>query len=171
MEAFFWGTRFSENLFGFYIFWESFYISSGTTLSFIPVWGIPNNSPKFYIFLIPNLKCFKPCGVNSVFTKSIRNWKLICHSKPGQKQRINERYTLHQLGKSLKKDFKVIVLQAQDKMCCWNGALPDVGKVLIQEYEEQHRISRFTAAIVRWEVYADIHVQVNVLFQINNFLS
>ena len=50
----------------------------------------------------------------------------------------------------------------------WNGTLPSAAKILLHEFEEQHRVVPFTAAIVRWEVYAALHVKVkqNSLFKV-----
>ena len=52
------------------------------------------------------------------------------------------------------------ILQMKENADTWNGVLPIHGKILIHEFEEQHQIVPFTAAIVRWEVYAALHVQV-----------
>ena len=45
----------------------------------------------------------------------------------------------------------------------WAGNLPETAQVLLQEFEKQYSVPRFTAAIVRWEIYAALHVKVNYL--------
>lgn len=45
----------------------------------------------------------------------------------------------------------------------WTGDLSVASQVLLQEFEKQCSIPRFTAAIVRWEVYAALHVKVRVV--------
>jgi len=62
-----------------------------------------------------------------------------------------------------------VLLQEKENAEAWSGVLPTQAKILIHEFEEQHRIVPLTAAIVRWEVYAALHVQ--VLYSYKFFFS
>ena len=54
------------------------------------------------------------------------------------------------------------ILQGADKKAeHWDGKLSPSAKILLHEFEKQHSMHPLSAAVMRWEVYTEAHLEVD----------